>query len=229
MTQRLVDKLYFLQKKLKKFNDFVMMKFFIHHPGQLIRSFNKPTYETILYDFEWQRNLVSMALSQVSVLRRRKDANNPCNPNLHDEDSIIRKKIISKVGCMPIYWKFLFDEELNARECKSGPELEAVYNYTQNFGEILSTHDPPCDDMQTSTNVNQKRRFGSWLLAVYLTYTDSKYQEIINEKEFSLETFWSSVVGFVGIFMGYSLLQIPHLIELVGIWLKSLCDNFKSV
>ena len=34
-----------------------------------------------------------------------------------------------------------------------------------------------------------------------------KYQEIKNEKELSFEMLWSSIGGFVGMFIGYSMLQ----------------------
>ena len=227
-TLRLEDSIYLLQQELKRFDEYVMMKVYIHQPGQLIRSFDKPAYETILCDFEWERNLISLALSQVSVLRRRKDANSPCDPDLYDEDSFIRKKIIAKVGCIPIYWKFLLDVPVDVKNCDSGRELESVYYHTQNFGDIVSNHYPPCNDMQISVNVDQKRRSGYWLLAIQLIYKDSKYQEIVNEREFSFETFWSSVGGFVGIFMGYSLLQIPDLVEMVWIWVKNLYGSYKT-
>lgn len=227
LTHRLTDLLYILQEKLKKFNEFVMLRFYVHHPGQLIRSFDKPAYETILGDFEWERNLLTLAISQVSVLRRRKDANSPCNPDLDDEDFFIRKTIISRVGCIPIYWKFLLDEKIDVRECKSGTDLETVYYHTTNLREIFSTLLPPCDDMQVGVSVDHNRRYGSRLLGIHLTYTGNTYQEILKEREFSFETFWSSVGGFVGIFMGYSLLQIPEFIGLVLIWIKNLYGNYK--
>ena len=53
-------------------------------------------------------------------------------------------------------------------------------------------------------------------------YLDNKYQEIVNEREFSFETFWSSVGGFVGIFMGYSLLQIPELVAGLYSWCRNI-------
>ena len=42
---------------------------------------------------------------------------------------------------------------------------------------------------------------------------DKTYQEIVNERDFGFESFWSSVGGFVGIFLGYSLLEFPDLLD----------------
>ena len=41
---------------------------------------------------------------------------------------------------------------------------------------------------------------------------DKSYQEIINEKEFVFESLWSSVGGFIGIFVGASVAQLPTII-----------------
>ena len=93
--------------------------------------------------------------------------------------------------------------------------MREAYNLVQNYKEVLFSYDPPCVDMNLigtyKTSVNQKRNnFG-----VKIRYSERKYQEIENSKDFNFETFFSSVGGFVGIFLGYSLLQIPEFIDYV--------------
>ena len=82
----------------------------------------------------------------------------------------------------------------------------------QNYQDVLSSYDPPCTEMTTLTTVirdeDQVRRKG----LVRITYVDQTYQEIANIQDFSFETFWSSLGGFIGIFLGYSVLQIPELL-----------------
>ena len=48
---------------------------------------------------------------------------------------------------------------------------------------------------------------------VKIIYTENYYQEIANSQDFSLEAFFSGVGGFIGIFLGYSILQIPELLD----------------
>ena len=59
----------------------------------------------------------------------------------------------------------------------------------------------------TSTlNVNYVRT------GVQIQYMVYGYEEMIDRREFGFELFWSSTGGFIGMFLGASLLQIPDLI-----------------
>ena len=126
--------------------------------------------------------------------------------------------MIKKAECIPLYWKLLeYDLELDLVECKSGNELEMVYNYIRSYGDISSLYIPPCYDMMATVNVDRKKiPWNPSLFAMELTYIYRKHQEIVNERYFSFETFWSSVGGLIGIFISYSLLEIPEL--LVGLF-----------
>ena len=44
---------------------------------------------------------------------------------------------------------------------------------------------------------------------------ERNYEEIINERDFGFESLWSTVGGFVGIFVGTSLSQVPSFIAFV--------------
>ena len=57
---------------------------------------------------------------------------------------------------------------------------------------------------------------------IQLEYATRSYQEIRNQEDFGFESFWSSVGGFIGIFMGYSLLQIPDLLKLLPAFIQKI-------
>ena len=44
------------------------------------------------------------------------------------------------------------------------------------------------------------------------TQGSEKLQVILNERDFGVESCWSGIGGFVGIFVGYSLMQLPELL-----------------
>lgn len=84
--------------------------------------------------------------------------------------------------------------------------------------EIVSSFPPPCNEMAINVNIKQKVNKKDekvetsknteeiiWMKIFYMMQT---YQEIKNEKEFSFEMLWSSIGGFVGMFIGYSMLQL---------------------
>ena len=50
-------------------------------------------------------------------------------------------------------------------------------------------------------------------LKVSISYSTETYQEINNVRDYDLETLWSSIGGFIGIFIGYSLLQVADLFD----------------
>ena len=56
-------------------------------------------------------------------------------------------------------------------------------------------------------------------------YLTDVYKETVIKLAFDMATLWSQVGGFIGMFLGYSLLQIP---ELVANWLQLLKSLFYS-
>ena len=44
-----------------------------------------------------------------------------------------------------------------------------------------------------------------------ILYTEEFYQEIENVRSFNFESFLAGVGGFVGMFLGYSVLQLPEM------------------
>ena len=59
-------------------------------------------------------------------------------------------------------------------------------------------------------------------LRISVKYQNKTYEEIINEREIGFENLWSSIGGFVGIFVGTSLSQVPRLVSLVWTRLQKL-------
>ena len=50
-------------------------------------------------------------------------------------------------------------------------------------------------------------------LVLKVSYTAETFQDIENVQDFGFEAFYSGTGGYVGIFLGYSLLQLPDLID----------------
>ena len=69
--------------------------------------------------------------------------------------------------------------------------------------------------MQVPVNVQQKTYYGDGKsrLSISISYLAEKYQEITNVRDFDLETLGSGIGGYIGIFLGYSLLQVPEILH----------------
>ena len=79
--------------------------------------------------------------------------------------------------------------------------------------------------MKVTTGVLQKKLDFGHHLVLDFVYMDDFYEEIINVRDFGFESLWSGVGGFVGIFLGYSLLQIPDLLQ--SLWALSADKRLK--
>ena len=56
---------------------------------------------------------------------------------------------------------------------------------------------------------------------VKIIYNNEEYKEIVNGKGFNDETLLSTVGGYIGIFLGISLLQLPSILDAFVTWIKS--------
>ena len=231
---RLRDMFRLDKQELKKFDTMVAIKFFIHHPGQLLRGFNTPIVHAYLRDIDstnpeiagtdWATSEWIFKISQVSILRKRADARSPCNPDLQDDDLEFRKQVCKEIGCIPHYWNKLKSIALNYGLCETPDEMKKIWDILNNrskLNQVRSKYLPPCDEMKLSATYDTS--YDSVLDSVFAEfyYMDKTYEMIVNEREFSLESLWSAIGGFVGIFVGTSLSQAPSLIASSWNWMRN--------
>jgi hypothetical protein len=183
---------------------------FIHRPGQLIRALDRPVLNLNFFEMSWSRRH-EFKISQVTVLKNRPASSHPCNDRLEDDDSELRANIVKLIGCTPIYWKHMDLNSLGLPGCTSPRELKMAHHYIENYKEILSSYDPPCFEMKILTMYNEKYLSGFEDSVLTFQYSDKYYQLVRNVQEFGFESFCSAAGGFAGIFVGYSMLQIPEL------------------
>ena len=180
---------------------------YIHPQGQLIRNFDRPVHDFGIYYFTPSDNYMVINIVQVSVLRKRPDGEFPCNPDLNDDDEEFRNLVMQKVGCIPPYWNRL-SQSLTISLCNSSAQLQKIYQEIKNFKQVMDQYTPPCSDMSIVSTLHlDYQRTG-----VRIHYMNYGFEEIINQRDFGFEMFWSSIGGFTGMFLGASLLQIPDFI-----------------
>ena len=117
--------------------------------------------------------------------------------------------------------------------------MASIYHNITNFKDILNSYNPPCDDMKVVTTIQrQPDGYSEKNFFLEFLYMDENYHEIVNLREFTIASFWSSAGGFIGMFLGYSLLQVPDVVS--GLWkwyqhrmrarwdINTLCENESS-
>ena len=203
---------------------------YMHHVGQLTRQFGKQILHLSRYNFEKAMNSSSnyyaVHINQVEILRKRHDAIIPCHRTLMDDDSMWRTKIIEKIGCIPEYWyefhqrfeewryKGMDVEESTAtfKKCSNPEDYKLLYTdylppkHTDNGTNLYIG---PCNQMTTSASVTQFD-FNDNNMLIGFSYFIEEYRLTYNRRAFSFESLWSAIGGFVGMFLGFGLLQVYH-------------------
>ena len=218
------------------------IKVFIHYPGQAIRSFESPRVATLLNRV--QNKEVNLRVSQTTLLRKRSAQNDRCNKDIDDHDSFLLNSVSNETGCIPPYWSSILRASSSLCECSSPDQLKKAYSLTKDIKKILENRLSPCLDMFNSV-IKNEAGINDWEICEKCTYLeieymDKYYEEIKEIKEFGFEDFVSGLGGFIGIFLGYSLMQIPQLLGIamhhirlgvsgLGVYLKAVLDRNREM
>ena len=202
-----------------------VVEIFIHYPGQLMRNLDNPSFATFLTDIRSETNSLDIKLFQSTILRKRPTKSKPCLKHIDDYDLYLQETVISKLGCIPPFWMYSFkDKYLNVpfsvqksqlEECTSLAKLQEINKYIMDIlknrlGDIQS----PCLDMFNSIGWNWiKTCAPEECGCIEISYLEKYYEEITQTEEFGFEQFISNLGGFIGIFLGYSMMQFPELLS----------------
>ena len=149
------------------------------------------------------------------------------------------------IGCIPPYWRIFMRDHNQLSNCTSTQQLRSAARYlpykNQLNDEIFSQYHPPCYRMRVTANTNKDAYTDSALLKIkfryrwdeklnmqygkylktfmcvycYLFYSSDYFQETTNVRKFSRDSVWGNVGGYIGMFLGFSVLQIPSLLNAV--------------
>ena len=156
-------------------------------------------------------NQIEIQVAQVVILKKRPNAIIPCDPKIMDDDDYIREKVIRHVGCVPIYWTLIKPMDKAMPVCNTSSQMKELYNLTNNIETTLNMYTSPCQDMTIVTGMQIGQGLTTNHIDLKINYLSKFFQKITNQRDFNFESFFSGVGGFMGIFLGYSMLQIPDI------------------
>ena len=105
--------------------------------------------------------------------------------------------------------------ENDLETCQTPEQFRVAAYLIEHFKDVLESYEPPCFEMSNLAIVNKDLPQEKGKFKIMVRYTEGIYQKIENTRGFTFETFVSGVGGFIGIFCGYSMLQIPETFESV--------------
>ena len=197
---------------------------FVHYPGQMLRAIfgRDRSYRAAIEVASSTQNLTNdyeVKLSQMSVLKMRPDSVDPCDPTPTD-DMRFWEELFSRIPCLPSYWKWFSPPNSTLHNCNDLKQFSVLNKFTwveprmlqlKETENLISSFMAPCNEMgiSVSSQAIARRQLNSKSsVEIKLTYNMQKYQEIRNERDFGMETLWSCIGGYLGLFIGYGVLDM---------------------
>ena len=191
------------------------LRVYHHHTDQALKRICKYVISKDIGEIDF--GMIEFWVSQVNVLRKRVNANEQCDPDVNDDETVLTT-IIKKVNCTPPYWKTMIPKQnLVPHDCNSSTQLGDIHNVLKapdKLMGIFTQYIEPCYKLASIVTFQEKPKNpknDSASLYLVFNYLEEMYQEITNKQDFDMEMLWSSVGGFVGMFLGYSLWQCPEM------------------
>ena len=235
-------------KRLRKGN--IDLDFYVHQKGQLLRRLKYPHFHLDRKNIvSWMKQYkemeeknrhtqarykVTMNIVSVDVIRKRSDYVIPCHPNLRIEDNKIRRSIMTKFGCIPAFMVPFVDESCAVETFQpcNQTQYAKIDEMGSGFIQAQELYTPPCIESNSivtateGTALISKKKAAEGRLTFELHYSSDIYREAVSVTAFDFATLWSQIGGFIGIFLGYSLMQVPELAQQCIARIKTLLKNF---
>ena len=218
------------------------LDFYIHQKGQLLRGLKQPNYHLdgaqikgLLARAKDNNKDVEqktkIKVVNVDVLQKRANSIKPCDAELQDEDNKIRHSIIEAIGCIPAFHKLFLNQSLLLNPSSAYPicskaQYKAIYKLQENLLQTKDWYTQPCTTMNVIVTMadpvieTKLVDSGLWVktkprsrIDFTFEYSTDPYRVTVNMLAFDMATLWSQIGGFIGIFLGYSILQVPELAE----------------
>ena len=223
-STRLYDLLTIDSSRIWFYNE-TEMEVFVHYPNQLIRSLDKAKYSDTFSHLQsilsgTTPKVLEFKLTESKRIKKRHDSNEKCNPNIKNYDQYLQQKmaekLVEEIECVPIYLKVLLSNESGFDVCQSPTKLKKAYQLLQDLKTNIKKYEKPCDEILVLSidSINNNPIPIPDDIAIKFIYTEKMYEEIQHIKALGFENWLSNVGGFVGIFLGYSMMQFPEFLLL---------------
>lgn len=210
------------------------MYLYVHHPGQFYRKKSQVLRIDLLKFQNRIKNVYhTVEISTTDVLRKRIDAEIPCNRKIDmNDDKYWVKSAVEKVNCIPPFWKPFYEwKNSSLLTCKTSEQFRMVLDILNDRLEqlkVMERYERPCAEMSISVikdnfednplASSRRTHYEDGNVSIIIKYPGSTYHEILNERKVTFYSFWSSTGGFIGMFLGFSLMQLPQIIFGLVMW-----------
>ena len=150
----------------------------------------------------------------VAVRRYKRNIDN-CIQNWKNYDEIALEKVIKSVGCKAPYQKTMRNWPICNTTHKMKKVIKQEWKQKINGAvpcrEIVNIHYQTSDSVTEKVKYLQGKTWKRWFAIVY-TFLDYNFITTINKKEVDLQNLLGWIGGYIGMFTGVALAQLPELL-----------------
>ena len=199
-----------------------------HYPGQLIdskvnkyvwkdRNSNASKYVTMRFKIQ-----------KLEVMKHRKTRNYHCNMKMEKNDEIRIRNMLEDIECKPPWLK----ENEFVPVCKNKEKIKAFLKLNptryvpacQGIHKILETyHEFEILEFWKQDWLNEVYS----LFEVMLEFQDGTYMEIRQIRAYPIQALVGDIGGYLGLFLGFALLQIPEVSFKICVWIGGIISKKK--
>ena len=192
---------------------------FFHLPGQHFRS-----YFAKKYSWEDRTNKsknfdMFYTIKNIEILKRRNKHSKPCNEEWMKDDDVVIHELIKAVGCKPIHWKV----NTNTGPCSTKNQMKRFkwpsYNDLKSFlppCQVIEKLQDDYSEMDVVSKKDSSEKEGKGWFRITLYFPETSYKEISQAQAYDIESFVGNAGGYLGLFLGYSLVCIPNwIVEMI--------------
>ena len=194
-----------------------------HYPGQSIYSYAKATGKWTWPKLDENKIngtkdiIMDFTIRNIDVMKLRNKGSRKCYENLNAHDSIILNQTISHIGCVPPYLAIKSSWPV----CKTKIKLAEFRNPTAE--DTINLYDPPCrsiSKIQFDFEDIEYPLESTGLYMIRLNMVDRTFKQIEQIAAFNFESLVGNVGGYLGLFLGYAVAEIPASLVVAYISLK---------
>ena len=185
------------------------LAYYLHYPGQLFRGV------PLVVEYTPNQGLVqgnlpskNFWIDSVEIVRSRNTLKNPCMTNSSNSDEYIATNLFEISRCQPPNWK-------NGKypQCKDRNSMKKAYVNEIFFDDpvVLANMIMPCKDHAK----------------IYVIFKGATYKEILHIRAFDIESLVGNMGGYIGLFLGFAIWQLPDGIKLIAKMCKKALRNDK--
>lgn len=165
----------------------------------------------------------------MQVVSHRNKSSKPCY-DWRNYDELVFEEMVNEVGCRPVYWY----KGNSLPKCKTKDEMKYFADtfYERYFPIDQNTRNiPPCLEVQYvqidhkdlgRDNIDEQDAITQGNLTdsdawfkIRFWYRSTSFMQIKQVQAYSIESLIGNGGGYVGLFLGYSLIQLPYLLAFI--------------